>query len=518
MRVAVVGGGISGLVAAIDARANGFEVTLLDREARPGGKVRSDVLDGHAIDCGPTVLTMRWVFEELFRETGAPLETVLETTRPEVLARHAWGETQLDLFHDMHRTSDAIGRLSGKHDAEAYLTFAERTKRIYETVLGPFLRSQKPTMGSMLLGAARLGISAMHTLDAHRTLFEALRSTFRDPRLVQLFGRYATYTGASPLLAPATLSLIAHVEREGVEVVRGGLAALREALADRARSLGVHFVANAGVTGIVTKRGGVSHVVWPDGELGAEVVLFAGDASALGAGLLGDDVRGAAPQARRDQRSLSAVTFSFLARETGHSTYPLAHHNVFFPHADGGGAGEHATLFAKRDRRMPDDPTVYLCAQDQGPYAFSTTPRPSGVPARFFAILNAPADGDAHPLSEEDVERCKIKMMSRMRASGMTIELTKVLARTPTDFAKAYPGSGGALYGQVSHGSLSALLRPGARTKITGLYLAGGSVHPGAGVPMAALSGRLCVKAILEDHASTVRSYPAATSGSTSTP
>ncbi len=515
MRLVIVGGGIAGLVASIDARTAGYDVTVLEARNDWGGKVRSDLLDGRAVDCGPTVLTMRWVFDELFRETGAPLESVLTTTRPDVLARHAWGSDRLDLFHDVARNASAIGELFGKHDADAYVAFAAHTKRIYETSLGPFLRSQKPTMGSMLLEAARLGLSAMHTIDAHRTMFKALTATFRDPRLVQLFGRYATYTGSSPLLAPATLNLVAHVERDGVEVVRGGMAALRRALMDRATALGVELVRNASVSRIVTRRGSVSHVEWSGGELAADAVVFAGDASALGEGLLGDDVRHAAAMVKPADRSLSAVTFSFLAREASRSSFHFAHHNVFFPDGSDAGAAEHESLFAPRGRRMPEDPTVYVCAQDRGPLEASAGER---GPERFFAILNAPADGDTRPLSDEDLERCKDRMISRLRKSGAWLDISELTVRTPTDFAKAYPGSGGALYGPASHGSLSALNRSGARTKVKGLYLVGGSVHPGAGVPMAALSGRLGIRAIREDRASTGRSRPAATTGSTLTP
>lgn len=517
MRLVVIGGGIAGLVSAIDARVAGHDVTLLESRAEVGGKVRTDVLEGRPVDCGPTVLTMRWVFDELFRETGAPLEAVLETARPDVLARHAWGDTRLDLVHEVSSNVDAIAQVFGKAEGEAYRGFAAHTQKIYETALGPFLRSQKPTMSGMLLEAARLGLSAMHAIDGHRTMAKALSSTFRDPRLVQLFGRYATYTGSSPLLAPATLNLISHVEREGVEVVRGGMAALRGALETRARKLGVTIVSNAKVSRITTRKssGGVSGVVWSQGELPADVVVFAGDASAIGGGFLGDDVRGAVPAIQPNERSLSAVTFSFVAREESGSRFPLAHHNVFFPDALDGGRREHEALFARSARRMPEDPTVYLCAQDRGPFESHVV---TGAPERFFAILNAPADGDTRTLSTEDLERCKDQMIRRCRASGVLLDVSTITARTPKDFAEAYPGSGGALYGPASHGSFSALNRSGARTKIKGLYLAGGSVHPGAGVPMSALSGRLAIRAVIQDHASIARSRPAAISGFTSTP
>jgi 1-hydroxycarotenoid 3,4-desaturase len=165
--------------------------------------------------------------------------------------------------------------------------------------------------------------------------------------------------------------------------------------------------------------------------------------------------------------------------------------------------------------RLPSDPTVYVCAQDRG----GTDAPPSLNPERLFLIINAPARGDIAPFRPEEIERCKIATCKTLARSGLKLTMSPATATVtqPADFARLFPATGGALYGMASHGWQASFRRPSARSKIPGLYLAGGSVHPGPGVPMAAMSGRLAASRIMQDLASTRRSIPAAMRGGIST-
>jgi 1-hydroxycarotenoid 3,4-desaturase len=188
--------------------------------------------------------------------------------------------------------------------------------------------------------------------------------------------------------------------------------------------------------------------------------------------------------------------------------FALAHHNVFFS-ADY--PAEHEALF--RHRRLAADPTVYVCAQDRPGHDAPTPTRDE----RLFVIVNAPAVADTHPLTSEEVTRCERSMLSRLSKAGLEITPRSMVVTTPTLFERLAPGTGGALYGEASHGPFSALSRPAAQTKLAGLFLAGGSVHPGPGVPMAALSGKTAARAVLADLASIRPSRRVAMVGSTST-
>ena len=290
--------------------------------------------------------------------------------------------------------------------------------------------------------------------------------------------------------------LIAHVEQEGVWTVAGGMHQTAAALARLAETKGVTFRYQSEVAEILTHRQGVRGVRLTTGEhLEASAVVTNVDVAALHQGLLGEAVRGLAPPAPGTERSLSALTWNLVAETQG---FPLLRHSVFFSRDY---PGEFNAIF--RDARLPTEPTVYICAQDR---EGQDGPPPPG-PERLLCLVNAPAIGDIHSFSPPEIEQCQNHAFHLLERCGLRIRLNPETCRitSPTDFHRLFPATGGALYGQASHGWKASFNRPGTRTKLPGLYLAGGSVHPGAGVPMAALSGRLAANCVLADLASTRR-------------
>ncbi|MFN3592916.1 MAG: phytoene desaturase family protein, partial [Thermaurantiacus sp.] len=220
--VLVLGGGIGGLCAAALLAARGLRVTVLERQPHVGGKLRQVEAGGRMVDAGPTVFTLAHVLEEIFAACGANMWDEVRLTSADVLARHAWPDgSRLDLFADPARTVEAIGDLAGANEARAYQAFAAEAARIYATLAEAFMWQPRTNPVGLTF---RLGLRRLPELQATRpyeTMWRALRGHFRDPRLVQLFARYATYCGADPFRAPATLMLIAHVETAGVWLVDG---------------------------------------------------------------------------------------------------------------------------------------------------------------------------------------------------------------------------------------------------------------------------------------------------------
>jgi 1-hydroxycarotenoid 3,4-desaturase len=508
-RVIVVGAGIGGLCAAADLASRGLDVCLLERLHAPGGKMREVRVAGHAVDSGPTVLTLREVFDELFAQAGESLDDHVRLVPADVLARHAWdGGGRLDLFADAERSARAIAELSGAAEGDRYLAFCRRARRIFETLDRSFIRAPRPNPVSL---SWRVGLhrpAALWGIQPFRTLWGLLGEHFRDPRLRQLFGRYATYCGSSPFYAPATLALVAHVEQAGVWFVEGGMHRLAAALAGLATRRGAELRLDTPVRELLVEGGRVRGVVLADGaRLAADAVVLNADTAALAAGLLGPACSHAVPAPRRAQRSLSAVTWSMHAEARG---FPLLRHTVFFSTDY---PAEFDAIF--RRRRLPGEPTVYVCAQDRGD---SDEPAVAG-PERLMCLVNAPPIGDEGGPSDAELDQCEARTFSLLERCGLTIvRRGDATVRTgPRDFERLFPATGGALYGRASHGWRSAFARPGSRSRLPGLYLAGGSVHPGPGVPMAAVSGRLAAASLAADLASTWRSRTAATRGGTST-
>jgi 1-hydroxycarotenoid 3,4-desaturase len=508
-RVLIIGAGIAGLVAGLELAARGVAVEILERAGQPGGKMRQIPVGDARIDGGPTVFTMRWVFEEIFAAAGAKLEDHLKLTPLTVLARHAWsGNERLDLFADVQRSEEAIGDFAGAAEARGYRAFCARAKRVYGALERPFIRADRPSPLGLVRGTGLSGMGDLLAVSPFATLWAALGEHFRDPRLRQLFGRYSTYVGSSPFRCPATLMLIAHVEQEGVWSVEGGMHRVARAIGELAQKLGATIRYDAHVAQIRTGQSRVTGVSLADGtQIDADAVVSNADVAALATGLFGNGVRRAALAPAPTQRSLSAVTWAMVAKCRG---FPLIRHNVFFTRDY---PAEFDAIF--RHNRIPDEPTVYVCAQDRGDEGDAQ----ALAKDRLLCLINAPAKGDTHEFDAAEIAKCKARTLELLKRCGLTLEATdaQTVVTSPAGFEKLFPATGGALYGQASHGWMASFQRPPARSRIPGLHLAGGSVHPGAGVPMAALSGRLAAASVLAQFASTSGSRKTGTPGGTPT-
>ena len=501
--VVVVGAGMAGLVSALLLSHQGVKVTVIDKAATVGGKIRQLYPNGFAVDSGPTVFTMRWVFDEIFSAVNASLDRLLKITPLPVLGRHAWDDgSALDLFADPLASLDAIGRFAGLAEAKNFERFCLKVREVYDTLQAPYIQSASPSMLQLMGAVGPRGLGVLASLGAMSNLWDSLGKFFGDPRLRQLFARYATYCGSSPWQAPATLMLIAQVEMDGVWAIEGGMHALPQCMETLAKQRGAHFMLGQACQRINTHGGQVRGVTLENGQtIDADAVVFNGDVAALRAGLLGDTVK-RATKLVTGERSLSAVTWSVYAKTYG---FELDRHNVFFQNHY---ASEFSDIF-KREQ-LPSAPTVYVCAQDRG-----LGLRPNAQGERLLCLVNAPAVGDRQLLTDEAIEQCQHNSFQLLNRCGLGVQTTAFNTHrtTPAVFNQLFPATGGALYGQATHGWMSAFNRPTAKSHIPGLFLAGGSVHPGPGVPMAAMSGRLAGAAVMDHLGSTSRSTRVVTSG-----
>ena len=508
-RIVIIGAGIGGLTSAALLAARGHEVTLVEKERWIGGKARHVVVDGQPVAAGPTVFTMRDVFEGLFHACGARLDDFINARQAGIIARHAWDDSgHLDLFADPLRSEEAIGDFAGARAAEGYRSFRREARRIYEVLDEPFLRGDKSTTPlPMMWRIGLLNIGDMLAMRPFDNLWKALGGHFVDPRLRQLYGRYATYCGSDPFRSPATLMLIAHTEARGVWLIDGGIAALAQGIGELAQRKGARIRMSEPVSHVLSQNGRVSGVRLASGEmLPADIVICNGDPAALAEGRFGAEAASSVPSMPAARRSLSALVWFAHARTSG---FDLTHHNVFF-------SRDYAREFDQiRAGSPPSEPTVYLCAQDRG--ANDTGEGHDGSRERIQIIVNAPANGDTHAYPPEETERCTRQMRATLERCGLELEdpMPHELA-SPASWERLFPQTGGALYGRASHGWAASFLRQGPRTRMKGLYCAGGATHPAAGVPMAALSGLLAARTIASDLASTRKFHPAATPGGTS--
>ena len=493
--VVVVGGGVGGMAAAIRLGAAGHQVTLLERNPELGGKLASRTIDGFTFDTGPSLLTLPHVFDELLGHAGTSLAAAVDLQRLDPICRYSWpagapgGATGFD--HCAERQEAVAGvEAAIPGQGEAFDAFLEHARTIWEVAERSFFAGPLESPLSLLRRMQRPG--DLLAIDPLRSLSARARQVFGDPRLVQWAGRYATYSGSAPALAPATLGCIPWIEQAfGAWYVRGGLAVLADALGKAMTEVGVDVRTGVDVTAIRTDSTAVRGVRLADGStVGADVVVANVDATHLYADLLPDRVM--LRKALRAPLSSSGFALLLGVRDTPGARVP-AHHEISFS-ADG--PAEFSELF--RERRAPTDPTIYICNTS----ATDPSAAPPGA-ASWFVLVNVPPAGDVD--WDVEADRYRDRLLETMADRGFDVagrtEVCEVV--TPLDIAARTRSWQGSIYGTSSNGRRAAFLRPANRGPRRGLYLAGGSSHPGGGLPLVAMSGRIVADMVAADRWST---------------
>ncbi len=466
--IVVIGAGVGGLVAAVRLAEAGHRVSVYERSGAVGGKLASYERDGFRFDTGPSLLTLPQVFDDLGLDLRPePLDPVVRHFFP--------GGAVLDSSSRHEDFLDRIDAALGPDAAHDWARFWRRAERIWDASWESVL--QRPVTAASL---ARLSwrVRDLAAIAPGRSLRALGRRYLRDPRLRMMLDRYATYAGADPRRAPAALAAVPYAELAfGGWYLPGGLITLAGALRARCDDLGVRIELNAPVATIVAGRR-VHGIRLGDGaEIRADVVVSDVDAVTLYRDLL------PAPGQLGALADRSLAGFVLLLGVRGESP-ELAHHNVFFPRnydaefdAVFGGPGRRA--------RPAGDPTVFVTR------APDPAVRPAGHEA-WFVLVNAAPQGigwaqvDWRRAGLAEAYRDRVLEVLDARGAGVRDRLLFAEIRTPADLADATGAPGGTIYGTAG-----SLLRPANRGPVDGLFLVGGSAHPGGGLPMVTLSAHI---------------------------
>lgn len=477
--VVVVGAGVGGLAVAIRLAAAGHRVVVLERSATVGGKLAAAGHGGFSFDVGPALLTLPHVFDELLALASTTLAGELDLVRLDPQFHYHWSDgAELVVPDDRDATADAFERFARGAGA-AWRRFDERGRRVWDVSERTFFAGAMSGPWELL---RRMRSPAdLAAIDPLHTLHRCAADHFDDPRLVQWVGRYATYSGSSPYRAPATLACIPHVEsRFGCWYPRGGLDTLRATLQRVAEASGVEIRVGVEVAGITASGGAVTGVALDDGTtIASDVVVANADAEHVYHDLLPDER--ALRRVRRADRSTSGLVLIAAVRGR---TPGVGHHNVWFA------ADDRAEFADLESGRMAQDPTIYACV--------SAVTDPSQAPdgaENWFLLVNTPSGARLDGGAEGRL------LLDRLAARGVDLRdrVSWSDTITPIDFEARHRSPGGAIYGTSSNGRRAAFLRPGNRGAVRGLYLVGGSSHPGGGLPLVTMSARIVAAMIAAD-------------------
>ncbi|MEM7333240.1 MAG: phytoene desaturase family protein [Chloroflexota bacterium] len=480
--ISIIGAGIGGLSAGIRLAAAGHDVTIFEKNTAVGGKMSQIEVGGYRWDTGPSVITMRHVFDELFAAAGKQLSDYIQLEPVAPLTRYFYPDgTILDASQDVEKMTSQLAQLDPR-DAVGYQKYLDYVANLHR-ITGPvFIYDQPPTFKSFL----RVPVTEWFKVDGHLKMAKVIKRYVHHPHIQQLLGRFATYVGASPYLAPGTLNVIAHVEMSGgVYYPKGGVYQVAAGMARLAQELGVKIRCGCGVAEILLKNGRISALRLENGEtIASQTVISNVDVSTTHASLL-PATTNQAPQ----EPSCSGFIL-LLGLDKMHPQ--LAHHNIFF--SDNYPA-EFDAIF--KQEVPAQNPTIYSAITSKA----DPTHAPEGC-ENWFVLVNAPAKNSRFDW-EAQKEAYRNLVLNRLAENhGIDIrphiQVEQIL--TPDDLESGSGAWRGALYGASSNNMMAAFKRPHNRSKkVAGLYFAGGTTHPGGGVPMVTLSGKVAAELVLED-------------------
>lgn len=485
--IIIIGAGLGGLSAACRLAKSGFSVTVLEKNASVGGKVNLVEAKGYKFDTGASLLTMRRVLDDLFAFCGRRLEDYLELASLEPICRYFWSDrTVFDASQNLQKTEKEIEKLDAR-DARNFRKYLADARRKYEIAERTFLARSLNDLPKLLKPEYfkdLLAISSLQTLDAHN------RKYFQSPKLRQLFNRFATYNGSSPYQTPATFALVPFVEFGlGAWYVKGGMYEIPRALERLARELGVKIYTESEVEEIIIERGRAVGARVGGENCGADVIVANSDAIETYRRLIDSKHRRKFSDRKLERREPSSSGFVLLLG-TRRKFEKLAHHNIFFSNDY---KAEFDALF--KQKRPAQNPTIYVCAASRTDAAQA----PEGC-ENLFVLVNAPYTSaktdwqiEAKPYRDSIIEKLENFGLENL---GNSIDFEKII--TPEDFERKYAANKGSIYGVSSNGVLSAFLRvPNKARDIENLYFTGGSTHPGGGIPLVLLSGKMASELIL---------------------
>ncbi len=477
-RIAIIGTGLGGLSAALLLSHKGYSVDVYERLEGPGGKANQLWKGGFRFDMGPSLLTLPGIFSDLLEKVGEDIHDHLEFIRLDPITRYFFDDgTILDAHSDKVRFAEEIEEKLGE-ERNVVLRYLDKCKRTYEASTPLFMF--KPLHETSTLASTDTIRAFFKTpkLDAFRTMHKVNSKWFKDKRTVQLFDRYATYNGSSPYLTPATFNLIQHVEYDkGGYAVKGGIHSIPRTFSELAEKRGASFHFNTEIETIVIKGTSVKGVMVSGKLMEYDAVISNSDVTSTYLNLLGDLKSGSSRKYQRLEPSSSGQVFYWGIRRT-HDV--LKDNNIFF-------SKDYKEEFDDiwNRRISPKDPTVYI--------NITSRTEPDDAPSgkeNWFVLVNVPYDSGQDWVSErEDVRRSVLKRLSKhIPDIEDDIEIEEHLG--PSEIESRYGGNKGSIYGISSNTRASAFLRQPNRSRSTkGLFFAGGSAHPGGGMPLVVLSG-----------------------------
>ncbi|MFN3873689.1 MAG: phytoene desaturase family protein [Ignavibacterium sp.] len=487
-RIAIIGAGLGGLSAAARLANAGYEVHLFEQNSKAGGKASEFYEDGFRFDTGPSLLTMPYVLEELFNECGENISDYLSLHKLEIICRYFYPDkTVINAYSDIEKFGEEISEKTIDDD-DSLKDFFNYSKTIYDLTADLFLFNSPSNIKTFLSAKALKTLFNIHKIDGLRTVHDAVSKFFKDKKIIQLFDRYTTYNGSNPYEAPATLNIIPYVEYfPGSFLPKGGIYSITKALVKLCEKKEVNFHYNTSVEMIVLKDKTAVGLKVSGEVVNFDKVISNVDVNITFQKLLNGIQTFESRRYKKLKPSLSGIVF-YWAMNRKFEVFET--HNIIF-------SENYKAEFDQltKQKVIPDDPTVYIYISSK----LNLVDAPAGK-ENWFVMINAPFD-EGHDW-EKEIQRARKTIIKKIDYTfELNIENDILFERilTPKELENKTAAYRGSIYGISSDKKSSAFLRQQNKSRtISNLYFCGGSAHPGGGIPLVILSGKI-VSDIIRD-------------------
>ncbi|MDE1549560.1 phytoene desaturase family protein [Jeotgalibaca caeni] len=478
--IIVIGGGLGGLSAAISLAQQGFQVSLYEKNDHLGGKLNRLEQDGFGFDLGPSILTMPHIFEKLFIASNRKMEDYIKIERLDLEWRSFFPDgTTIDLYGDFAKMA-AENPLLTEKDMEEYQTFLDYAKTIYDaTQTGYFDKGLDSTMEILRHHGM---VKALKDFDYFTSMYDAIAKRVSNPKLRDMLAYFIKYVGSSPYDAPAVLNMMIYMQhKQGIWYVPGGMHHIADGMVKLAKELGVQFYNGQQVVKLEKENKNIKAAVLEDGTI-LEADYFVSNMEVIPAyqQLLDEEPE----YTEKLEKKFEPASSGFVLHLGVKKEYPqLAHHNFFFSNASEDNFNQNF-----HDHKLPEDPTIYLVNVNK------TDPSQTIPGHENIKILPHIPYLQDRPFTKAEYDEFRERILVKLEKMGLTDLRENIVVEnrwTPHDIEENYLSHRGAIYGTVSHRKKNhGFKHPKHSERYDNLYFVGGTVNPGAGMPMVTLSGQ----------------------------